>query len=161
MTGPVRINSVHVDPARIGSAQIGWPSEPWWLGHPDGMAGADLTELGATLLDLVGDADLIVAPWPGDRHPDHRTVGRVAADVAAATAIPILAYPVWLWRWGRPADAAGDRARRLDLDPSAQRAKQAAMACFPSQTTDLVGETIVDAAMVDRFGRPFEVYFDG
>jgi len=53
------------------------------------------------------------------------------------------------------------RWRRLDLDPTAQRAKQAASACHPSQTSDLVGETIVDAAMLDRFARPFEVFTDG
>lgn len=141
-------------------AALGCRRAPWWLGLPDGSLVGHETDLAATLLELARGSDLVVAPWPGDRHPDHELVGRTAIAVAAAMDVRVLAYPVWLWRWGRPPDLDPGRWRRHDLDPAAKRAKQAAMACYPSQTTDEMGATIVDAAMLDRFARPFEVFSD-
>lgn len=142
-------------------AALGCRREPWWLACPDGGVSSSEPEVAAALLELAPGADLIVAPWPGDRHPDHEATGRVAAAVGAAIGVPVISYPVWLWRWGAPSDLAPGGWSRLPLGPDELRAKQAAMDCYPSQTTDLLGETIVDAAMLDRFARPVEVYAHG
>jgi LmbE family N-acetylglucosaminyl deacetylase len=139
---------------------LGCRRDPWWLGFPDGgLAGAE-ADLARSLLELADGADLVVAPWPGDRHPDHEVAGRTAIEVAAAMGIRSIAYPVWLWRWGSPSALNPSRCRRLALDPAAQRSKRNALGSFPSQTTALAGTTIVDAEMVDRFARPFELYLD-
>lgn len=139
---------------------LGCTHPPIWLGLPDGGLGRHAERLARELEPLLVNADLVVAPWAGDGHPDHEVVGRVATAEAGARAIPVLAYPVWWWRWGRPEDLAGARARRLPLSARAQAAKDRAIGCFPSQTTALLGEAIVDADMVARFTRPFEVYLD-
>jgi LmbE family N-acetylglucosaminyl deacetylase len=139
---------------------LGCPQEPWWLGFADGGLAGSEAELGRALLGLAEGADLVVAPWPGDRHPDHEVSGQTTFGIAAAMGIPTIAYPVWLWRWGSPAVLDRARCRRLVLDDPACRAKAAAMAAFPSQTTDLAGSVIVDQAMIERFARPFELYLD-
>jgi len=142
-------------------AALGCEREPWWLAYPDGGATAAEPEIAAALLELATGADLIVAPWPGDRHPDHGATGRSAIAVGTALDTPVLTYPLWLWRWGAPTDVARTRWTRMPLGPEAVRAKEAAMRCYPSQTTDLLGQTIVDAAMLDRFARPVEVFSHG
>lgn len=139
---------------------LGCTREPWWLGFADGGLAGSEADLAGALLELAEGADLIVAPWPGDRHPDHEVSGRATVEVAAAMGVRAVTYPVWLWRWGSPALLDRSRCRRLALDGPARRAKDAAMASFPSQTTDLAGTTIVDPAMIDRFARPFELYID-
>lgn len=141
-------------------AALGCRAQPVWLGLPDGHLGAFADHVRSALVGPLRDADLIVAPWSGDGHPDHEIVGR-ASQQAAPRRARFVSYPVWLWRWGTPADVAHERCVRLDLAPSAQRAKATAMGCFPSQTTELAGDVIVDSAMLDRFARPFEVLIDG
>ncbi len=139
---------------------LGCASAPVWLGLPDG----DLVRCRGALPDgiaaAVADADLVVAPWTGDRHPDHEVVGQVAEEVSRQGGIRLIGYPVWLWRWGVPADAETSSCRRWILGESARLAKAAAIACYPSQTTKAVGDVIVDPEMIERFTRPFEVFID-
>src|SRR6202007_2765970 len=58
------------------------------------------------------DRWLVLAPWPGDRHGDHRTLGREVGEVLQATNATLLFYPVWLWQWGTPDD--GPWARLIE-----------------------------------------------
>ena len=137
---------------------LGCTDDPVWLDLPDGHLGAAEAALRSGLAAAITGADLMIAPWPGDGHPDHEVVGRVAADVAAEMGVRAVAYPVWAWCWGAPEDLEAHVCSVLALPARAVRAKQAAMACYPSQTTSMLGEVIVDEAMVERFSRPFEVY---
>jgi LmbE family N-acetylglucosaminyl deacetylase len=145
---------------RAAAEALGCARPPTWLGLPDGALAEHEDELGDAIATMATEVDLIVAPWPGDGHPDHEAAGRAALRSAAATGVRAIAYPVWVWRWGGPADLAGEPWRRLDLGPRAHRAKKTAMKQYPSQTTDLLGETIVDEAMMQRFALPFEIYAD-
>lgn len=142
-------------------AELGVADPPAWLGLPDGGLAERADEIERGLTPLLGDVDLVVGPWARDGHPDHEVVGEAVATVARRRGCRALAYPVWWWRWGEPDDLAPERAVRVDLAAAAHAAKRAAMARFPTQTTDVLGEVIVDAAMVDRFARPFEVLLHG
>ena len=139
---------------------LGCGEAPVWLGLPDGRLVGDEHELGQRLGLLIEGSDLVVGPWPGDRHPDHEVVGRVTFDHARRMGVRALAYPVWLWRWGGPHHLARTQVRRLPLSDGGLQAKLAAMSCFPTQTTSMLGEAIIDREMLDRFSQPFEVYVD-
>jgi LmbE family N-acetylglucosaminyl deacetylase len=132
------------------------------LGLPDsGLAGCG-SALREALAPLLADADAYLAPWPGDPHPDHRAAGFAAADVVPVTAHG-WAYPIWMWAWLTPDDAAvpWGRAHLLPLDAKTLAAKRAAIAAFTSQ----VGpgpdgsSPVLDAAMLAHADRPAELLF--
>ncbi|MFI6074374.1 PIG-L deacetylase family protein [Actinoplanes sp. NPDC051343] len=133
------------------------------LGQPDG--GIDEDEVCSRLTALLSPGRWCLATWREDGHPDHETVGRAAARACAATAARLLEYPIWMWHWARPGDAAvpWERARCIDLTPAAVAAKAAAIAAFPSQIAPL-GPEPADAAILppnvlDHFTRAFETVF--
>ncbi len=106
-----------------------------------------------------------IAPWPGDGHPDHDAAGRAAITAAAGTA-RLLAYPVWLWHWGRPGEPNVPwwQARRVVLPEDVHHAKLAAVEAFTSQTAPL-SEDPADAAILPphilrRLVRRTEVLFE-
>jgi LmbE family N-acetylglucosaminyl deacetylase len=104
-------------------------------GLPDGRLERCGVELRERLAPLVAAADVVVAPWPGDGHPDHEAVGLAARGAVAVsnTPAPLLEYPIWAWHWATPELLAGDTVIGVPLSPSAQRAKAAAIACHESQ----------------------------
>ena len=127
---------------------------------PDnGLAGreADLT---AALAPLVRGFDLCLAPWDGDRQPDHEAAGRAARKASPRA---LYSYPVWMWHWASPADprVPWDRALRIPLPPRAAARKRAAITCFASQTTDRghgLGP-VLTPGMIAHFTRAMEVVF--
>lgn len=125
--------------------------------HEDGLTG--------TLALLLGRGDWCLAPFAGDGHPDHDAAGRAAQAACATTGARLLAYPLWTWHWAVPGDPRVPwvRALRLPLGAEARHRKQAALACYPSQTEPL-GPTPEDAAVVPPsdlayFQRPEEHVF--
>ena len=76
---------------------------------------------------------LILAPWPGDRHGDHRTLGREVSDAGRRADARLLFYPVWLWQWGRPEDVPWARLVDVALTAGERASKRAAIGCFTSQ----------------------------
>lgn len=129
-----------------------------FLGLPDGglrehrgaLAAAVAAELAAT-----AGTTLLVAPWPGDGHGDHRVAGEVACDAAGPT-VRVATYPIWLWHWGEPdaVDAAGWQT--LALDPAARAAKARALARYASQ---LHGDPpMLSERMRAHFARDVEVF---
>lgn len=135
------------------------PVETNYLGLPDSRLASCPDELQAAIRAATADADLVVAPWRGDGHPDHEAVG----VAAAACGLPLVEYPIWAWHWAAPADVRvpWDRCAAIDVpDPSAKRA---AIAAFVSQVEPL-GPDPEDAAILPddvlaRFIRSFEVVF--
>jgi LmbE family N-acetylglucosaminyl deacetylase len=118
---------------------------PITFGLPDGRLADHEDRLAALLTALLADTGpgtWCAATWRGDGHPDHEAVGRAAAIAAAATAVPLVEYPVWMWHWARPDDPAvpWDRAFKVDLPEQAVDVKELAAQCFHSQfgTTDPV-----------------------
>lgn len=110
------------------------------LDHPDAATGArrDLVrEDLAAVLDAgtCGERLLVVAPWRGDGHHDHRVVGEVVAELAAERGAHLWEYPVWLWHWGEPAPATlPETTRVLVLSDHELVAKARALGAYESQT---------------------------
>jgi len=132
----------------------GTPVRSVRLGLPDGALADRAGELRDRLRELLADVDLVVAPWPGDGHPDHAAVGAAVREVAGTT--PRLEYPVWAWHWGAPADLADGTLVRIPLSPSARRAKSAAIAAHRSQSEG--SDPILTPAVLAHFTRDDELF---
>jgi LmbE family N-acetylglucosaminyl deacetylase len=109
------------------------------LGLPDAGLAACEAELTDAVTRALGDADVVLAPWPGDGHPDHEALGRAAVAAGAAAGLPVLTFPVWMWHWAAPDDprVPWGRLRRLPLPPDARARKRRAVGCFASQVRRL------------------------
>ncbi|MDJ0355942.1 PIG-L family deacetylase [Paenarthrobacter sp. PH39-S1] len=139
------------------------------LGIPDGRVAVGGDQLRRTILAECGPEpgeSLIVAPWRSDGHADHDAAGEAAAAAALESGNPLLEYPVWLWHWGTPDDPSVPWAsmRRLTLDGPDMARREQAINCHFSQNaplSDLPGdETLLSAAMISHFSRPFEIFID-
>jgi LmbE family N-acetylglucosaminyl deacetylase len=128
---------------------------------PDGSVARHTAALEARLAPLVADRSWVLAPWPGDGHPDHEAVGRVTARLATRLGVPLRFYPVWAWHITAPgsptAGALLARAERWTLSPSAVEAKREAIGAFASQSDGVLGPAILPPHVLRRFRRPFEV----
>ncbi|GAA3028615.1 bifunctional PIG-L family deacetylase/class I SAM-dependent methyltransferase [Actinokineospora globicatena] len=132
-----------------------------WLGLPDSDLTRHRTELAELLTGALADADLVLAPWPGDPHPDHQCAGEIALRVAPVTAHR-WSYPIWMWHWLRPDDPAVPRSRAagVPLDPARRERKSAGIAAFASQLRPgPEGTPILDSATLSHFDRDLEVVF--
>jgi LmbE family N-acetylglucosaminyl deacetylase/SAM-dependent methyltransferase len=140
-----------------------------FLGLPDGALrenAAALDEALSVLLDAVPAAvgrTLILAPWSGDGHRDHRVTAESVARLAGPRGLPHLGYPIWLWHWGRPADVPWDAAVGLSLTPGERSIKERALRTHESQMQPLSSapgdEAVVPASMQAHFARDTELYF--
>nr|WP_276611001.1 PIG-L family deacetylase [Kineococcus siccus] len=130
----------------------------------DGALAGAVERLAAHLRPLVGEDTLVLAPWAGDRHPDHEAAARAAADAAAGTSARVWAYPVWAWHWARPGgpEVPWAMAVRLDLPADALRRKASAMAEHTTQTRALSpaagDEALLLPGVLDHFTRDNEVF---
>ncbi|WP_406816681.1 PIG-L deacetylase family protein [Mycobacterium sp. M23085] len=111
---------------------------PVSLGLPDGELTDhedELTETLTKILEVAGPATWCAATWRGDGHPDHEAVGRAASAACARTSATLLEYPIWMWHWATPADAAvpWDRACAAPTPGWATERKRRAAQCYRSQ----------------------------
>jgi len=138
---------------------LGIDAVPRRLGLPDsGLAGCE-EELVRMLAPLAAEADLVVATWSGDAHPDHEAVGRACRQVAGD--VPLWELPVWAWHWATPQDERfpWERVQVVDVRDRLE-AKCRAVDRFASQVLP-VGPGPQDAAVLPpevlaHFLRPFE-----
>ncbi|WP_144763472.1 PIG-L family deacetylase [Curtobacterium sp. 9128] len=117
-------------------------------------------------LDQTTGRTLLVAPWSGDGHRDHRVAGEVAESLAAERDdVDLLAYPIWAWHWDVPAESAAPwpAAMTLPLGDDALTRKRAALAAYRSQVLPLSpapgDEPIVDDRHAAHHLRDTEWYF--
>ena len=107
----------------------------------------------------------MLAPWRGDRHPDHEAAGWAAATAAVRTGSVFAEYPVWMWHWAAPGDPAvpWDRARAHVVAGDAHDAKLRAVAAFTSQIADLspdpADRAVLPPQVLDRLTGRTEVFF--
>lgn len=107
---------------------------------------------------------LVVAPWRGDRHPDHEACARAAERIAHRHEASLWQYPIWAWHWANPhsGELPTERMRRLDLDEAACVAKKVALAEHVSQHTALSAadgdEPILPPSVLAHFERAFECF---
>ncbi|MFC8492000.1 PIG-L deacetylase family protein [Streptomyces sp. NPDC057235] len=125
--------------------------------------GEDLVAARVEQLVRQTGAGLCVAPWSGDLHADHEAAGRAARTAAAAAAVPLWQYPVWMWHWATPGDARvpWDRLRRLPLTTELLNRKKAAVRCFRTQIAPLADHpgVVLPPDELDHHQRLFETVF--
>jgi LmbE family N-acetylglucosaminyl deacetylase len=118
----------------------------------------------AALLENAPGTTVLVAPWRGDGHRDHRVVGEVAASLAAAAGVRLLEYPIWMWHWSTPDNAVTpwDAFASLALRPQALAAKRLAITAYESQIAPLPAsssdDTVLHPRFLRNFGRTSEVF---
>lgn len=148
-------------------------AEVCFLGLPDGGLRENTAALDDALdaafdevLATRGSAPartLIVAPWSGDGHRDHRIAAESAARVAGRRGVRHRGYPIWLWHWGQPEDVPWERGASLTMTPGESAIKSRALRTHVSQLqphSDAPGdEAIVPAEMLAHFTRDTEVFF--
>jgi LmbE family N-acetylglucosaminyl deacetylase len=108
--------------------------------------------LAAVIADLPVEA-LLVAPWRGDGHRDHRVVGEIVAELAAGRRL--VEYPVWLWHWGQPAadEMPWDRLASLPIDTEI---KARALDEYRSQREGAA--PVLRADFLENFARDTELF---
>jgi len=140
------------------------------LGHPDGGAREAATAIAADLeraIPVAGSTTLLVAPWRGDGHRDHRVVGEVCAAFASERGVRLLEYPIWLWHWAHPGhdDVPYAHFARLELSNSALESKHRAIAAHDSQVlplSDAPGdEALLAPEFVENFAHATEYFVEG
>lgn len=156
---------------RAAAAIVGAEREPMFLGLPDGgtdahrgaVAAALDRALDRALEEAPGERILVVSPWRGDGHRDHRVVGEVVEAVCGARGVRSRAFPIWLWHWGGPADVPWERAERVVLDVGARDAKARAIQAHVTQLHPLSAapgdEALLHERMRAHFDRDVEVFF--
>lgn len=168
-------NAAHIAPADLASwrdaeraealARLAVDASVVRLVIADGCVTAAESSLRTQLESLLANADLCLAPWQHDGHPDHDASGRAAMAACSSRHVRLLQYPVWAWHWARPAstDLPWSRAQRVPLAKAAQAAKRSAIAAYRTQIIALgpsAGEqAILPEPVLARFHRPFEVVF--
>lgn len=149
------------------------------LGFPDGGVDQVRDAVRTALARVVGSGDdaddaadddtagaggrprtLVVAPWRGDGHRDHRVVGEVCADVAREAGARLWEYPVWMWHWGTPEDPAvpAEALRALPLTPDEVVRKNRAIRAHESQVFSEAGAPVLHGRFLAHFDRDVEVY---
>jgi LmbE family N-acetylglucosaminyl deacetylase len=132
-------------------------------GLPDGGVAGHRGVLTDLLDGLLHPGDTLLAPVPGDGHPDHDVVAGVADDVAARLGVARWHYTVWLWHWAEPDGDAVPRegAVAVTLPEAARRAKRDAVACFTTQVEPLSADprdaAILPPEVLARLLRDVEV----
>jgi LmbE family N-acetylglucosaminyl deacetylase len=107
-------------------------------GLPDGGVAGHRGALSEVLDDVLRPGATVLAPIPGDGHPDHDVVAEVAGDVAARRGVALWRYAVWLWHWADPGtDRPADGAVAVTVPDAARRTKEDAVACFTTQVRPL------------------------
>ncbi len=135
------------------------------LGLPDADLRAHADELRDHLSSLdTGPGTLMLAPWRGDGHGDHRVAGTIAAAVAAVSGAVMLEYPIWMWHWADPdaPDVPWSRLSRLELSETERALKRTAMDAYPSQFSPLSAaagdEAVLSPDFLTHFERSFETF---
>ena len=141
-----------------------------FLGIHDGYVRENRTGLHSALSTLFSTLDastLVIAPWPGDGHRDHRITGEVTREVARAAGLRLLEYPIWLWHWGTPDDPRmpWQHCVQFSLSEPALAAKLHAIGHHRSQVETRVhsgNETaaVLHAEFRHNFERNYEVFID-
>ncbi|WP_345372192.1 PIG-L deacetylase family protein [Frondihabitans cladoniiphilus] len=145
---------------------------PRLLGFPDGGVREAVPEVTRAVDEVLSGhpTALVLAPWRGDGHRDHRIVGEIAAALAEGLGLVLWEYPVWMWHWGSPAhpDVPWDRLRGMPLVAYARGAKGRALGAFESQVSARSGESgggaeppVLHERFLANFDRAAEVFVVG
>ena len=124
------------------------------LAFPDGGVAQNRAAIHAAIAELLPDTGvLLVAPWRGDGHADHTVVGEICAELALAASVDLLEYPIWLWHWAEPDDAAVPWGRFVVFSPrgDALARKANAIDAYASQAEPLSDQPGDEAMLLEPF----------
>jgi len=119
------------------------------LWHRDGTTEENRDAIRSDLERAAAGADLIVSPWRGDGHRDHRVVGELCATLG----IPMVEYPIWAWHWGSPDSVPTARFTVLPVGD-----KRAAITAHATQVLGLAGDVVLRPDFVEHFTTGTEVF---
>jgi LmbE family N-acetylglucosaminyl deacetylase len=125
---------------------------------PGGKVVDHANKLRGVLTERATSDATIVAPYEQDGHPDHAVVGRVCREVARASGVPLVSYPVWAWHHTQPRSVRSLRWVRFSLSAAARRSKARALLCFKSQLRPPSAAAIVPPHLLACFQRPYEAF---
>jgi LmbE family N-acetylglucosaminyl deacetylase len=125
---------------------------------PDSSVASKEDELIESLMPLVSIYTHIVAPWPGDFHPDHEACGRAAAEVAQRVGCSLTFYFFWTWHRGTIELIRDLPLRFIALDEDMLLAKTEALLCHRSQLMRETGDQILPELLLAPAKRPYEVF---
>ncbi|AMM21365.1 hypothetical protein AX769_16050 [Frondihabitans sp. PAMC 28766] len=133
------------------------------LGYADGSLRENRAAVQAELALVIDSRpeSVVVAPWRGDGHRDHRVLGEIAAELAAERGLVLWEYPIWMWHWADSAhpDVPWGRMRAVHLSAADRLAKRIALDSYVSQTTPRGSEPPqLDEGFLPCFRRPFETF---
>jgi LmbE family N-acetylglucosaminyl deacetylase len=168
---PARLAALRMAEARAAIATLGLPEDRIaFLGLLDGHAPLRGNHLKQAATRVAAHAmsrgvRTICTTSPYDPHPDHRAAYRLGQLVAREVGARLLSYPVWTWTLPPTAwlPVMAMRGVRLDITRHLP-AKQRAIACHRSQTSDLIHDDPTGFRMSPEFlaifDWPFEVFVD-
>ena len=151
---PDDLRRLRASEARLAVHRLSPDAVVHLLAFPDGAVDANRSAIAAAIGDLLphGPA-LIVAPWRGDGHGDHRVVGEICAELATTNNLDLLEYPIWLWHWASPDDTDVPWNRFVALDPRAEALarKANAITTYASQAEPLSDQPGDEAMLLEPF----------
>ncbi len=140
-------------------ARLGVPGSKIHRLHlPDGDVASHEQELIERLSPLISEGTHVIAPWTGDRHPDHEACGRAAQEVASRCGAMLTWYFFWTWHWGTSASLQGLLLRKFLLTPECLFAKTEALLCHQSQLFRPQGDPVLPELLLAPARRPFEIF---
>ncbi len=112
-----------------------------------------------SILDRAPTSALIVCPWRGDRHRDHRVLGEICAEAVDLSGHDLLEYPIWMWHWAVPdsPEIPWDKFVGLPLQTREAELKHAAVRMHHSQIAPLSAEPGDEVVLNDKFLRHFDL----
>jgi LmbE family N-acetylglucosaminyl deacetylase len=133
------------------------------LGFRDGAVREERDDIAVAVHEILRSAGaapdtLVVAPWPGDGHRDHRVLGEIVADVARRVGRRLWQYPIWMWHWATPShpDVPWGTFAAVPLSRPETTAKGTALGRYVSQTE---GERpMLHARFLQHFAHDVEVF---
>ncbi len=137
------------------------------LGLPDSDLPSHHDRLVSEIAKRSDASTLIVAPWTGDGHKDHDTLGRAAIEASLAAGAAVVHFPLWLWHWGTPETLPWEHLVAVETSRVGCWRKRAAVGAFTSQLQPTGGRAgdatvapILGPAMQARARRLVEVLID-
>ena len=125
------------------------------LGLPDCDVSSYANELVEALLPLVSEETHVMAPWPGDFHPDHEACGRATKQAAELGGGQLTFYFFWTWHRGTAGLLRGLPIRSLALTSVQQSIKSRALKHHHSQLFQPGGEPILPESLLWPAKLPF------
>jgi LmbE family N-acetylglucosaminyl deacetylase len=125
---------------------------------PDSAVSSKENGLVESLVELLSSETLIVAPWPGDFHPDHEACGRAAREAAHRACSSLAFYFFWTWHRGTTQLIESLPLSCLILDDGLLRTKKEALLNHRSQLARDCGDPILPEVLLAPARRPYEVF---